>query len=358
MQFAGVNCSTNIRWVHRWAWTCRRLCSSTKIIYEQNGNPAEVLKLSNEKIDQNAIGANEVFVRWMASPINPSDINQIQGVYPIKPPLPAVAGNEGCARVEKIGSNVRELKVGDIVLPTNAGLGTWLTHGIYQSTQLFPIDSSLQLDSIATAMLQVNPSTAYRMLHDYAKLIPGDIVVQNGGNSAVGRFVIQMCRNLGFQSISVVRDRPQINEMKDELKQLGATEVFTEEEFAKAVKSKIGAKLALNCVGGKSTIYLIRALANGGCMVTYGGMSKNPVQVPTSSLIFNDITLHGFWMSRWYNCGHSEERANMYNVFDDWYKSGKLSTPPVRKWKIEEFKEAVENAMEPMTKFKHVFVYE
>lgn len=35
-------------------------------------------------------------------------------------------------------------------------------------------------------------------------------------------------------------------------------------------------------------------------MVSYGGMSKQPVQVPTGTLIFNDISLRGFWISRWY----------------------------------------------------------
>lgn len=28
-------------------------------------------------------------------------------------------------------------------------------------------------------------------------------------------------------------------------------------------------------------------------------MSKRPVQIPTSLLIFNDIKLRGFWLSRW-----------------------------------------------------------
>lgn len=48
------------------------------------------------------VGANEVRVRWMGAPINPSDINQLQGVYPIKPPLPAVGGMEGFGEVEEV----------------------------------------------------------------------------------------------------------------------------------------------------------------------------------------------------------------------------------------------------------------
>lgn len=45
----------------------------------------------------------KVRVRFLASPVNPADINQVQGVYPIKLPLPAVGGNEMVGEVEEVG---------------------------------------------------------------------------------------------------------------------------------------------------------------------------------------------------------------------------------------------------------------
>jgi hypothetical protein len=45
-------------------------------------------------------------------------------------------------------------------------------------------------------------------------------------------------------------------------------------------------------------------------MVTYGGMSRKPVCVPTGRLIFNDVSLRGFWLSRWTEThGKAERRA-------------------------------------------------
>ena len=45
-------------------------------------------------------------------------------------------------------------------------------------------------------------------------------------------------------------------------------------------------------------------------MATYGGMSRKPVCVPTGRLIFNDISLRGFWLSRWTEThGKAERRA-------------------------------------------------
>ena len=84
-----------------------------------------------------------------------------------------------------------------------------------------------------------------------------------------------------------------INFFQSHLKNLGATEVLTEEELRKTdlFKSKKlpQPKLALNCVGGQSALEILRQLGHGGIMVTYGGMSREPVTVPTSSLIFKVI---------------------------------------------------------------------
>lgn len=60
-----------------------------------------MLKLRNIDISDE-LKPKEVKISWKGSPINPADINQIQGVYPVKPDLPAVAGNEGFAYVEKV----------------------------------------------------------------------------------------------------------------------------------------------------------------------------------------------------------------------------------------------------------------
>lgn len=58
----------------------------------------------------------------------------------------------------------------------------------------------------------------------------------------------------GLKSINLVRDRPNINELKRELKELGANYVFTETEFKNEGRKLVDSlnssiKLALNGVG-------------------------------------------------------------------------------------------------------------
>ncbi len=47
------------------------------------------------------------------------------------------------------------------------------------------------------------------------------------------------------------------------------------------------------------------AIRDGGTLVTYGGMSMQPVTASTAAMIFKDITFRGFWLSgRWAGPSH------------------------------------------------------
>jgi hypothetical protein len=48
------------------------------------------------------------------------------------------------------------------------------------------------------------------MLKDYVKLESGDVVIQNGANSAVGQCVIQLAKEWNIQTINIIRNRPDI----------------------------------------------------------------------------------------------------------------------------------------------------
>ncbi len=84
---------------------------------------------------------------------------------------------------------------------------------------------------MAAATLRVNPSTAFRMLRDFISLKPGDVVIQNGANSACGQAVIQLAKKMGVVSVNVVRKREDLDQLREELLALGADHVWTEEDL-------------------------------------------------------------------------------------------------------------------------------
>uniref|UniRef100_A0A8C6ZHP8 Enoyl-[acyl-carrier-protein] reductase, mitochondrial n=1 Tax=Nothoprocta perdicaria TaxID=30464 RepID=A0A8C6ZHP8_NOTPE len=255
-----------------------------------------------EDLELAPLGDSDVHVKMLAAPINPADINMIQGTYALLPELPAVGGNEGVGRVLGVGRRVTSVTPGDWVLPADAGLGTWRTEAVFPEETLLRVPRDVPV--LCAATLGVNPCTAYRMLADFESLRPGDSVIQNAANSGVGQAVIQIARAAGIRTINVVRDRPDLPKLVERLVSLGADHVITEEMLRKPdmkdiFKSIPKPRLALNCVGGKSATEMLRHLQPRGTMVTYGGMAKQPVTVPVSAFIFKDVKLRGFWMTQW-----------------------------------------------------------
>ncbi|XP_057321626.1 enoyl-[acyl-carrier-protein] reductase, mitochondrial [Microplitis mediator] len=321
-------------------------CSGRALIYNNYGEPAEVLKLT--EVADKKPEANQITVKWLLSSVNPADINTLQGKYPSRPSLPAVAGNEGVGEVIEVGGNVKNFEIGDRVVPNANNIGTWTTSGNYEANHVFKIPKSF--GTVEASMLIVNPCTAYRMLKDFVKLTPGDTVIQNGGNSAVGQLVIQLCKIWELKSVNVVRDRDDIDELKKHLKTIGATEVLTEAELRTTdlFKSKKlpAPKLALNCVCGQNAVEVLRHLQAEGTMVTYGAMSREPLTVPASALIFKNISIRGFWMTNWKKAhGNSEENTKMFEEIGKLFETKKLQPPPYKIVPFSKYKDAVTNAL-------------
>ncbi|KAI3850857.1 hypothetical protein MKW98_012850 [Papaver atlanticum] len=275
---------------------------SKGVVYEQHGSPDEVTRVID--LPPVEIKENDVCVKMLASPINPSDINRIQGVYPVRPPLPAVGGYEGVGQVHDFGSAVKGLSIGDLVIPSPPSSGAWQTFVVKEESLWHKIDKDVPLEFAST--VTVNPLTALLMLDDFVTLNPGDAIVQNGSTSIVGQCVIQLAKLRGVHSINIIRDRAGAEDVKERLKKLGADEVYTESQLeVKNVNGFLGAlpepALGFNCVGGNSASSVLKFLRQGGTMLTYGGMSKKPVTVSTSAFIFKDLTLRGFWLQNMMN---------------------------------------------------------
>lgn len=317
-----------------------------KLFYTEYGDPMKVVNMQSAELRDPE--PDEVVVEIIASPVNPADINTIQGKYPSKPKLPAVPGNEGVGKIVKVGHNVKDFVKGDHVIPFSTNLGTWQTHLIVPQDAVLKVPKKLGIVEAATLM--VNPCTAFRMLRDFTDLKPGNTVIQNGANSAVGQSVIQICRAWGLRTVNIVRDRPNISELKQFLTHLGATLVLTEEELRTTDIFKSGKlenpKIALNCVGGKSALECMRHLQHGSPMVTYGGMSREPVTVPTSSLIFKDLQIRGFWMTRWSKeNANSVDRFEMFSELISMMTSNELQAPVHEMVEFENYKEALLNTL-------------
>ena len=219
-------------------------------------------------------GAGEVLIDVELAPLNLHDLLFIRGYFG-GPPAPTVVGNEGFGRVAAVGPGVTNVKVGDHVLTPILGL-TWRARMIASAKGLFPLPDG---DRLQLAQLGSNPPTAALILSEYADLKPGDWVVQNAGNSGVGRSLSAIAKQRGIRTISFVR-RP---ELIDELKAAGADIVLLDEpaavEEAVRVIGKGSVRLAVDSVGGDATATLVQLLSDRGVLVSYAAATGRPMAV-------------------------------------------------------------------------------
>ena len=299
---------------------------STAIMFEKTGIPSEVLSSKDMKLGN--VGSNQIGLKMLAAPLNTSDFNMIEGTYGIKAKLPAVAGNEGVAIVTEVGSNVKDLKINDWVIPASPGFGTWREHHVVESKEVLKVPNDIP--AVYASTIAVNPATAYRLLRDFATLKSGDYIIQNGANSMVGLAVIQMAREMGIKTINIVRDRPDVSETLELLSNYGGdinvpSSYVGTPGFKEILAELPDIKIGFNCVGGDIVVDMARSISPGATIVTYGGMSKKPVEIPNDILTNKKLNLQGFWVSEWNDKAKKEDRSAMLEDIASMIKSNKLS---------------------------------
>lgn len=326
------------------------------LVYDSNGEPHERIRGHSWSLP--SLQDDQLLLRVGLAAVNPADVNVIQGVYPAKPQKMQldgeevfIGGNEGYGVIEELpmsNAGLGDLRKGDWVVFAKPQIGTWRSHLVCNARDVVKIkrNSEESLTPIMASTLQVNPPTAYRMLHDFVSLRRGqDALIQNTANSAVGQLVAQMAsRKLGIPSINLVRDRPDLDQLStafsgysDGAEDPAKAHLFTYEALAdrdsgakEAIKEALGTHkvmLGLNALCGKDNANMAKFLAADSTLVTYGAMSKQPLSLPAGLVIFSNVSVRGFMMNKWYAQHGREERQKMMAELVSWYEDGIIEPP-------------------------------
>lgn len=315
--------------------------ASRAAIYRVHGDAASVLAWEPDRVA--APGPGEALVELEAAVVHPSDFGIIAGTYGRTRPAPAVGGREGVGRVVAVGPGAGAPAIGSRVrMPPDAGV--WRERGVFAFQELEAVPADLSPEQAAQCF--VNPTAAIRML-ETVPLNPGDVVVQNAGNSAVGKVVAFLGKRRGLRVVSLVRD---VARHEAELLALGAEAIFADDDEApkriRALKGASPVRLALNSIGGASVSRLIKSCDAGATVVTFGGMTGEPVRFPTRELIFSDIVLRGFWIDRWLREASREETARLFSEVYALWRAG-FPTGVEKTYPVSDIVEAVKHAARP-----------
>jgi len=194
------------------------------------------------------------------------------------------------------------------------------------------------------AMLRINPPTAQLLLSDVTALQPGDWVIQNVANSAVGRLIIRLGRARGLRTVNVVRRES----LFAELHAIGADICIVDgPDLAARVAQAVGGapvKLGIDAVCGEALARIASCVADGGAVVTYGAMSGGQPAIDRGDLMFRGITLSGFMLGRFLGRRSLGEIQAIFADLAGQMQDGKLDAPVAAVYPIEQIAEAVAHA--------------
>src|SRR5258708_8665285 len=235
---------------------------------KQTGGP-EVMEVAEVPVPQPK--ANEAVVKIAAAGVNFIDVYNREGRY--KAPVPLVLGQEGAGVVSAVGSEVRDVAVGDRVAYANL-LGSYAEYAAVPVERLVKIPSGVSEREAAAAILQ--GMTAHYLAYDTFPLKSGQTALIHAAAGGVGLLLVQMAHNIdiGARVIATVS-----TEKKAELaRAAGADEVilYTVSDFEAETKRLTGGKgveVVYESVGKTTFDKSLSVLHPRGMMVLFGASS-------------------------------------------------------------------------------------
>ena len=298
------------------------------LVYDQyttDDNFSKILKIKD--IPSPKPKSNEVVFKVKVAALNYDDIWGMRG-KPLAIPLPHISGTDAAGEVTAIGSDVKNIKVGDRVVShgnlscrvckactdgreydcrkrTIWGFETGPLWGGYCEETHLPevnvvkIPEGVSYDQAAAASMTL--VTSWHMLVGRAKIQPGQLVLIMGGSSGVGNFGIQIAKLFGCTVIATASP-----DKLDKLLELGADYAINhrDENWHKQVRSITknipkpfgdipGVDVIFEHIGGSHWNKELTLLNYGGTIVTTGATTGYDVKTDLRHIFFKGINILG-----------------------------------------------------------------
>jgi NADPH:quinone reductase-like Zn-dependent oxidoreductase len=312
------------------------------IQFDRVGEPLEVLQANDVPMPQP--GPGEVRVRMIASPINPSDLMTVRGIYVGTVPTPFIPGYEGVGIVESAGPGLLgKAFVGRRVAVLNQAGGNWAEYAVVPAIRAIPVPSDLPDAQVASFF--VNPVTVLAMVRHVLKVPKGGWLLQSAAGSTLGRMIIRLGRHDGFRTLNVVRRTEAIAELKD----LGADAVISSSDgpIADQVRAIAGydVRHAVDPVGGATAAGILEALGDRGRMLVYGTLERSPtIPLDPRKMIATGKAVQGFYLGHWAARRNKLKMLGTFREVAKLIRSGVLASELGRELPLEAIGEAVAEA--------------
>ena len=313
-------------------------------VYSQFGTPEQVL--TSQETDKPQPGAGQVLVRMVLSAVHNHDLMTIAGQYGFKPELPAVPGTEAVGVVEALGEGVTNLKVGQRV--AGGANETWADYYLADAARSVTVPDSVNDE---TACQLVAMPLSAKMLLESLEMQPGEWVVQNAANGAVGKMMARFGAERGIKVLGLVRRTDAVDALGAEgIENVVATDEEGWVEKARALVGDGKVTRAIDSLGGDGASQVLKVASDGATLISFGAMTQQPLKISAGELLFRGITAKGFWGAK--PPVKPERIGELLGELVRDAASGKLTLPIEAAYPIDDVAEAVRASGEPGRKGK------
>ena len=254
-----------------------------KAVVQDRFGPPETLALVD--MEPPEIGPGDVLVKVHAAALNPYDWHMLRGDPMIARLIPGalgltkpkyrVAGLDGAGRVEAVGVDVRELKVGDDVLGFCPG--AFAEYARTEPDKLVRKPASITFEQAAA--IPIAATTALRGIREVGAVQAGQRVLVNGAAGGVGTFAVQIAAALNAEVTAVCSTRNV-----ELMRSLGASDVidYTKDDFT---EKRARYDVILDNVGNRSLSRMRGALTPTGILVLNAGGPPGKVIGPIGAML-------------------------------------------------------------------------
>jgi NADPH:quinone reductase-like Zn-dependent oxidoreductase len=265
-------------------------------------------------------GSGEVRVAVRAAGLNHLDIFVREGLPGV--PLPQIPGADGAGVVDRIGSGVEGLALGDRVL-IQPGLycnacefcrageqslcvkfrilgehtsGTFAEFVVVPVRNVFPIPEGLSFEEASAFPLVYQ--TAWRMVLTRGEVSPGKTVLIHGGGGGVGGAALEIALLAGARVFVTTHGEEKIHRLRE----AGAERVldYSVVDVARSIRDltgKRGVDVVIDSVGEKTWMTSLKSVVKGGRIVTCGATTGPNPKEELRLIFWNHISILGSTMA-------------------------------------------------------------
>ena len=305
----------------------------TKVVKIYKQGEVEELKIEETYIGKT--GENDLVIEHQFCGLNYIDINQRNGLYPLKK-LPIEVGMEAAGVVTEIGKNVTNFKPGDKVCHC-MNIGSFSKKFVINQKRVIKLDDNTDLKIAASATLQ--GLTAQYLLHHSWLLKKNHTLLIHAVSGGVGQLLCQWAKLIGANVIGTVGTKEKENIAKS----LGCDFVinYDESDFEKLsldFTNGQGVDVIYDSVGRSTFIKGIKVLKKKGRIVSFGFSSGKiePIDINKLRPISGSIATGGLLT---YISNPKEMQKNADQLFN-LINQKKLNISIYKEYKIEEIQKA------------------